>query len=83
MAQQPKPAIAPKPPVVSDALKIRIWKAIAQVREIEIAEKDIAARKEKAIAEAQSALAAAKSEGFQLDNDLNNVPVPKAPEVKK
>lgn len=61
------------PPKMTDAQKVRIYKARAAVYEILVTQRDLAKLEEKARKEYEDAVAAAKLEGFQINADLDYV----------
>ena len=77
VASVPKTVEAAKPPLLSDAQKAKLWKMIAQLRELELSQKQLEQASEKLKTEAQQTFKEVEISGFQLDRDLNYVPLPK------
>ena len=76
-----------KTPVMPEAEKTRLLKAILKAREaltpLIAAEAQLKAAKDAVSKDAEILLEKAKKPGYQLDSELNYIPEPKPAEVKK
>jgi len=73
---------AVKPPVMADALKAKIWKSVATLRQLELSQAQLDKLKEKENETLKALLKEGEKSGFQINENLDYVATPK-PEPPK